>query len=146
MEQSRKHLRISSWIILLFAALTFIQLLGELAWGEINHAVIPDGAPENVVDIAKIFIAVLTLLCLIPEVYVGIKGLRVAKNPNSSKAHIVLAIVIFVFTLLSLVSPVIGFFGGDDAGENISTVFSLLLNASIYFDYIKYARLVAKGE
>ena len=144
MEQNRKHLKISSWIILLFAALTFVQLLSELAWGEINHAVIPDGAPENVVDIAKIFISVVTLLCLIPEVYVGIKGLRVAKNPNSSKAHIIVAIVIFVFTLISLVSPVIRFFGGEDTRDNISTVFSLLLNASIYFDYIKYARLVAK--
>lgn len=144
MEQSRKHLRISSWIILLFAALTVIQALGYLAWGDLNNAEIPDGAPENILEITKIFLLVVTVLFLLPEVYVGIKGLRMAKNPNSSKGHIIWAIIIFVFTLISLILPLVDIVKGDNVKDNIRTLLSLVLNASIYFDYIKYARLVAK--
>ena len=144
MEQNRKHLRISSFLVLFMAALTLLRLLAELAWGEINYAIIPDGAPENVISIAKTFLLVTSLLFLLPEVYVGIKGLRIAKKPNLSKGHIVWAIIIFALTVINIVSPLIGVVSGDNQKENLSTVLSLVVSASIYFDYIKYARLIAK--
>lgn len=147
MEQSRKHLKISSLIVLLFSALTLIQLVASLVWGEeLNNATVPEGAPDNIIAIAKVFLLVLSLLFLLPEVYVGIKGLRMAKNPNSSKGHIIWAGIIFVFTVVSIISPLINFIKGVNTYDNISTVLSLGLNASIYFDYIKYAYLVSKGE
>lgn len=144
MEQSRKHLKISSLLVLLFAAFSLLNLVSELFLGELNNATIPEGAPTNIVSITQTILLVMSLLFLAPECYVGIKGLRIAKNPNSSKGHIVWATIIFVITLINLVSPLIGLVSDNNTEENISTLLSLGLNASIYFDYIKYARIVAK--
>ena len=121
--------------------------MASLVWGEeLNNATVPEGAPDNIIAIAKVFLLVLSLLFLLPEVYVGIKGLRMAKNPNSSKGHIIWAGIIFVLTVVGIISPLINFIKGVNTYDNISTVLSLGLNASIYFDYIKYAYLVSKGE
>ena len=144
MEQARKHLKISSFVVLLFAGLTLLQIITELVFGELNSAQIPAGAPENTLLITKIIVLVVSLLLLLPSVYVGLKGLRIAKEPNSSKGHIIWAGIIFVFSILELIDPVVGILKYGSWGENAGALFSIALDMVIYYDYIKYARAVAK--
>ena len=98
MEQSRKNLKLSSIIVLILSVFYAIQLVCELMFGEINNATIPEGAPDNILLITKIVLASIAGLLLIPNIYIGVKGLKVAKNPDSSKAHIVWAIILLVFS------------------------------------------------
>ena len=145
MEQSRKHLKITSIIILIFAGLTLVNLFVELFWGGMfDNVTIPDGSPENIVQITQIVLLVFTVICLLPQVYIGIKGLLIAKKPNSSKGHIVWAIILFVLVILSLISPISAIINKKDIWDNVNSIASIALEAVILFDYIRYARAVSR--
>ncbi len=146
MEQARKHLKKTSIVVLIFAGLSLISIVAQLIWGDFSQASIPEGSPDNILLITKMVLLAISLLLLIPDVYIGIKGLKVAKKPNSSKGHIVWAIILFVLSIISLISSVVGLFSTESIGENISDIFSVLLEILIYFEYIKYAKMVAKSN
>ena len=142
--ETRKHLKISSIVILIFAGSSLIQILSEILFGELNNAAIPEGAPGNVLLITPIFMLCISALLLLPSIYVGVKGLKMAKKPDGSKGHIVWATIIFVIAVLSLIDPVLGFMSNEGTIETISAFFGVLLEIVIYYDYIKYAKAVAK--
>ena len=141
MEQSRKHLKISSIVVLVFTLGTIFNLVAGLI--DLNGATSPDGAPDNILLITKTILMVVSSILLLPQVYVGVKGLKVASNPDSSKLHIIVATIVFVFTLISLVSPAIALIEGS-SDESIGTLLGIAIEASVYFDYIMAARAVAK--
>ena len=109
-------------------------------------AEIPEGAPDNILMITRIILLSVSALFLIPQVYVGLKGIFIAKNPTSSKGHIVWAWILLGIDVLSLISPIIGFVNNGDTGNSIGTILSLLLEITIYIEYIKYATDVSKGK
>ena len=143
MEQTRKQLKITSIVVLIFAGLTLLNLLSEIWFGELNRV---EGASESILLIAKIFLLVVSLIMLLPQIYIGIKGLRMAKCPNSSKGHIIWAIILFVFSVLGLVEPVVSLFNHGGIYENISNLFGVLVEVILYFEYIKYARAVSTAN
>lgn len=150
MEQTRKNLKTSSVIVLVLAGLSLLNILfglffGELS-GELNNAEIPEGAPGNIVLITQIFVLVVSLLLLLPQVYIGIKGLRIAKNPNASKGHIVWGIILIVFTAIGLLSPLLALVQGNgEAFANVSDLLSIAVDVFVLFEYVKYAIAVRKG-
>ena len=146
MKQSRKRLKISSLIVLLFAGLTLLQLVSEILLGELNSAEIPVDAPENILLITKIFLLVMSVVLLLPQIYIGVKGLKVAKNPSAAKAHIIVAIILFVLAISNLVFPALSIIKGDDIGGNVLTVLSVAVEIMVFFDYITAAREVAKAK
>ena len=142
--ETKKHLKLSSIIILLFVGFSLLQILFELLFGELNNVASPDGAPKNILLITKIFLLCVSVLLLLPSVYVGIKGLKMANKPDNSKGHIIWATIILVISILSLVNPVIGFVKKEDITESFGALFSLMLEILIYFEYIKLAKAVTK--
>ncbi len=80
------------------------------------------------------------------EIYIGIKGLRVAKKPNSSRGHIIWATVLFVLTIVSLIEPIVAIVTKSGAGDNVGMLLNFLLDAIIYFEYIRCAKAVANGK
>ena len=147
MEQARKNLKTYSIIVLAFAGLSLLNMLFELFFGELNRALhnatIPEGAPENVVLIAQIFLLVVSVLLLIPQAYIGIKGLRIANKPNSTKGHIVWGVILLVFTAMGLLSPALALIQGNgNAFENIAELCSIAVDVLILFEYVKFARAV----
>lgn len=149
MEQAKKHLKTMSIVVLILAGLSLINILFALFFGELNeelqNATIPEGAPENVGQIAQIFILVVALLLLLPHLYIGIKGIKIAKKPNSSVGHIVWGVILIAFTALALVSPILGLAqGSDEVFANISALCSIVVDLMVLFDYVKYAIAVRK--
>ena len=144
MEQARKNLKYSSFFVLFFAVLSLINIIAALAFGPLNQAEIPAGAPENTLAITKIFLLVISLLMLAPNIYVGVKGLRVAKNPNTSKGHIIWACILFVFSVLALVDPVVACLKDGAWGENVGALLNIGLDLIIYYEFIVQAKTVAK--
>ena len=144
MEQAQKQLKTASLFVLLFAGLSLVQIITELAFGELNSATIPEGAPDNILLITKTILLVFTIIFLLPKVYVGIKGLRIAKNPNSSKTHIIWAIIILVFEALGFIDPIIALVNQGNTFDNIRALAEISLEVIIIFEYIKYARDLSK--
>ena len=144
MEQMRKNLKIESFVVLLFAALNFFYLLSQIIFEDFNNGELPAGTDENTVLITKIVIMVVSFVMLLPQIYVGVKGLKIAKNPDSSKAHIIWAIILLVMTILSAISPISNIIKQESVSDNVSRVLGLLVEVMIFFDYIRYARAIAK--
>ena len=150
MGQSRKNLKNSSIIVLALAGLSLLNILFELFFGEfggeLNNASVPEGAPENVVLIARMFILVVSVLMLLPQVYIGIKGLKIAKIPNSSKGHIVWGIILVVFTATDLIIPLVSFLQGNgDAFANVAEFLSIAVDVAVLSGYVKFAMEVRNG-
>ena len=150
MEQSRKNLKNASIIVLALAGVSLLNILFELFFGELsgelNNAKIPDGAPGNVALIARIFILVVSVLMLLPQAYIGIKGLKLAKEPNSSKGHIVWGIILVVLTAAGLISPLVSFLQGNgEAFGNVSEFLSIAVDVAVLLGYVKFAMEVRKG-
>ena len=143
MEQTKKNLKTTSMLVLLFAALNLIRVIVSLIFDGFGST---EGATDGAVLVANIIVLVVTVICLIPQVYIGLKGIKVANAPDSSKAHVIWAMILFVITVLSLISPVIGLIKKDTGSDNVGTLLSLLLEGIIYFEYVKYARDIAKGN
>ena len=141
MEQLKKHLKISSIVVLIFTLGTVFNIIAGLM--ELNALNVPEGAPDNTLMITQIILIVVSAILILPQIYIGFKGLKIAKKPNSSKSHIVVAIILFIFTLLSLLSSSFTLIEGM-SNEGIGTLLGIAIEASVYFDYIMAARAVAK--
>ena len=144
MEKAQKNLKYSSFFVLVFAVMSLINIIAALAFGPLNQAEIPAGAPENTLAITKIFLLVISLLMLVPDVYVGVKGLRVAKNPNTSKSHIIWACILFAFSVLALIDPVVACLKDGAWGENVGSLINIGVDLIIYYEFIVHAKTVAK--
>ena len=145
MEQKKKQLKSASILVLIFAGLSLVKIIAELILTDLNVTTIPEGLPENILLITKIVFAVISVLLLIPNVYIGIKGLKLASNPDSStKAHIIWGIILLVLTVLSLVSPITDIMQKQNVSANISILLGGLLDAIVLFDYVKCAKALAK--
>ena len=141
MEQLKKHLKISSIVVLFFTLGTVFNIIAGLM--ELNTLNVPEGAPDNTLMITQIILIVVSAILILPQIYIGLKGIKIAKKPNSSKSHIVVAIILFIFTLLSLLSSSFTLIEGM-SNEGIGTLLGIAIEASVYFDYIMAARAVAK--
>ena len=146
MEKLTKHLKVSSFIVILFALITLAEIAIALFYGNyFDNVQIPEGSPANIVGIAKTVILVTAVVFMIPQLYVGIKGIKVANDPDDSRAHIVWAVILFVLSVASLINAIVGIVNGGASFDNISLLTSAMLEVAIYFDYIKHARAVAKA-
>ena len=94
--------------------------------------------------ITKIILLAVSLLFLLPQLYIGIKGLKIAKCPDSSKGHIIWAAILLTFSVLNLIDSIMGFIKNGSIVDSSVDVFGILLNVIIYFEYLMYARAIQK--
>ena len=144
MEQIRKNLKLSSIVVLVLAGFSMLQVVCELFLGELGNAITTEGASDNTLLITRIFLLSFALLLTSPGIYIGIKGLRIAKEPNPSKGHIVWGIILLVITLLSLISPVVDIINNGFRYDCISGLLSIAVEAAVFFEYVKYAVALRK--
>jgi hypothetical protein len=147
MENSRKNLKFMSIGMLILAALSFVRILLDLIFTDFTQAALDaEGFSQEFVTAGIIIVAVISFILLLPQIYIGIKGLRVAKNPDSSKGHIIWGIILLIITILGLVSPAIAIIKMEDVFTNISSVLSIAVDVVVLYEYVKYAKAVAKGN
>ena len=137
MSNSRKHLKISSILVLVLAAATFIKTVVSVIFGDL---------PSAIVLITQISLFIFSAVLLLPQIYVGVKGILVSMHPTRSKLHIIVAIVLIIFSIIGLVFPIIGIINREAIFDNIGTIIGLLLEILVYFDYIKYAKMASKSR
>ena len=146
MRKPRLQLKITSVIILAFAFLTFVRIVLNLAFGEVNTPLMPQDTPENVLLITKIFVVTVSFIMILPQIYLGVKGIWAANHRRSSRLHIIVAVILFVLSCVSLASPVASIVKKDDIFINLLVIAGLAIQIIVYFEYAKHSREVAKSR
>ena len=145
MNNSRNHLKEASFLVLLFTAFSFIRMIIQIfvVGFEVDPAQV--GASHEIVVVAMIVTFVISLILLLPQLYVGVKGMKIAKNPTSSKGHIVWAVILLVFSAFGVISTVSSIAEQINVIDNVITLVDHALDVIVYCMYIKYANRVLKG-
>ena len=144
MSISRNHLKEASFLVLLFTAFSFIRMIIQLFVGfEADPTQV--GVSHEIIVVTMIVVFVVGLILLLPQLYVGVKGMKIAKNPTSSKGHIVWAVILLVFSAFGIISTVTSIAEQINVVDNVITLVDHALDVIVYCMYIKYANRVLKG-
>ena len=155
MEEHKKNLKITSYVIIILAIFNIVLMGINFATGELreNAKKLTEesisqtegaseelgGVEDKVVDMAVYGTIGVAAVGVLFEVYLGIAGLRQANGTSKGKANIILATIIFVLALIGLIPMIISM---TKQQTSISSIFSSVLGLIIMFYYIRYARKV----
>ena len=142
MEKNKKELKILSWVILVLALFAVVNNIVELCISGLPTATPPEGLTVEVVKVISIIGCVIGFLVYIPQIFVGVQGIRVAGGAKAGKAHIVWAIILAVFAGISVVAGLCSFASGFTASK-LASVCMAIVDIMVYVYYIIYARKIA---
>ncbi|MBR5446412.1 MAG: hypothetical protein IKV57_09815 [Clostridia bacterium] len=142
METSRKHLKEMSIVVLIFAALSLIRVIAALIFDEQIKAI--SAVPGGTLTFTIITL-VIALILTLPQIYVGIKGYRISKNPNKSKSHIVWATILGLLSVISMIAPIVSLIRNGYNADDVSNLLDLALDVCIYCSFVQYAAEVRKA-
>ena len=145
MEKNKKNLKILSILILALAVYSLIRIVLSVFSIDLNPEDLTDGASATHLLIGQIFVCIVSVILLIPQIFVGIKGIKVSNNPDSSKAHIVWAVILTVLSVIGILSPASELIKGVAVLDNLLAVADMVLDAIIYIEYINYAKKLVKA-
>lgn len=138
MENAKRNLKFISEVMLILLLFSAIRMILEIFLKEIRV----DNIPAEFILVVKGVLCVISALLYIPQIYIGVKGIRVAKNPDSSKAHIVWAVIFFVFAAISVISTVSGMIRTGNVVGNIFGLIDSVIDLGLCFFYVKFAKQV----
>ena len=145
MEKNKKNLKVLSILILALAVYSLIRIVLSVFSIDLNPEDLTDGASATLLLIGQIFVCVVSFILLIPQIFVGIKGIKVSNNPDSSKAHIVWAVILAVCSILGVISSVSNLISNNgDLVGNLFELADMVIDVCMYVAYVKYAKLVRK--
>ena len=159
MEESKKNLKVTSYVIIVLAIVNVILLGIGFATGELREnakklteesisqtegaSAELGGMEERVVDMAVYGTIGATAIGVLFDVYLGIAGLRQANGTSKGKANIILATIVLVIALIGLIPMIISLTKDQ---TSISSLFSSLAGLIIMFYYIRYAKKVVEEK
>lgn len=146
MNKARENLKIYSIIILATTAITLIRFVVGIATGGLALGNTGDAVVDATVRTAVIVTLVVGLILLIPQIYVGLKGLKIAKDPSvAGKAHIVWAVILTILCGISTISAISTLLNSTNLANDIIVLLDNLIDVVIYIGFIKCAKQVAKA-
>ena len=144
MEKARKNLKEMSILVLIFAGISLVRMIVDVILNGFTLTQPIEGLSQELSNVIAIVVYVIAFLFLLPELYVGYKGIKVSQTPDNSKSHITIAKIIFVCIILSLASIIFELVKGTNLVINILTVADVLIDVAVYYLYIRYANMIRK--
>ena len=141
MEKNRKDLKILSILILVLTGLTLVRSITELIVNGLPQVPESNELSQGILRITAIISLVIGLLLLLPQVYVGIKGMKIADGAPSGKAPLVWAIILAVLAAISTISGLSNMLGALTFGSALNFV-DCALDVVVYIFYFILARKV----
>ena len=147
--ENKTKLRESGIILIvlgIFNVLTFVStVVKSLVDGTISGALATVEA-DILVAVKVVLIVLCAIMVLIAgaDIFLGVKAIKVSKNPNASKGYIIVAKVFTILTCIAVIVNIISMFTGNaasaiDGGVNMA---SYALSLIIYSFFIKSAEAV----
>lgn len=141
MANAKQNLKILSILVLALAGLSIVRGIIEIF--TISYSQLPAGITQGQFFAAQLVVVIVGLIFTLPQIYVGVKGLKVCANPDSSKGHIVWATILFVIALLALISPISSLIKAEGSVMvNLWAVVDTALDAVIFALIVKYAKVL----
>lgn len=143
MEKQRKNLKAYSVVILICVALSLIRMIADACingFGDIS--MLPEGTSEDVALVAFIIVWVLGIIFLLPQVYLGVRGIKQANKPTKGRAHIVWAFILTVCAIISTVSEIIVLTNGYSFDKLLALI-NVLVNVLLFGEYYLAARQIS---
>jgi uncharacterized membrane protein YhaH (DUF805 family) len=145
-EKARKSLKELSVLVLAFAAYSLIRVVLGAIFTDFDASVLPEGTTEGMFTVGKIVLCAISLILLLPQIYVGVKGLKVSKNPDNSKGHITWATVLAVISVIGVISSAYNLIQAGEIVNDILEMADMLIDVALFGFYVKYAKQILKGE
>ena len=148
MEKARKNIKVTAICIIALALLKLVaSIVNFVTKGvEIPESMITPELTRDALHAIMVVVWVVTLILHLPSFYVGFKGLKVAKNPDNSKAHIVWATILLVFAVISVLSQVGELSKATDMLDAILKIVDEVCIGTLYVFYILEAKKIRAGE
>ena len=145
MEKNKKNLKILSILILVLLLVSVISSIVTLCANGIPEPKPEDLSETITYEIAKgisVVTVILGFVALLPHLYVGIKGMRIADGKaKKSKAPLVWAVIIAIFAVFSTISSIKTLSEGFDAYK-LLTAIDHALDVLVFGFYFYYVRKV----
>ena len=147
--KNKTKLRENGIVLIVLGILNVLTFVSTVVKSLIDGSI--SGALATVeADILVAVKAILIVLCAImvliagADIFLGVKAIKVSKNPNASKGYIIVAKVFSILTCIAVISNIISMFTGNaasavDGGVNMA---SYALSLCIYVLFIKSAEAV----
>lgn len=144
----RKDLHDYSLVLILLSVLDVFSFFARLIASIVNGTVsdVLATVESDILGAVKIglivFVALMTVIAL-SEAFIGIKGLKIAANPNTDKGYIVAAKILCVLSVIAAASFCSNFFGSNvDIVTNIFNLINSVLDVVIFVLFIRVANSV----
>ncbi len=136
MESTKKNLKIMSILVLILALFSLVRVAVEIFTADYSSV----DATKEMIMVAQIVTAVLSIIILIPQIYVGVKGFKVAKNPDSSRGHIVWATILLVLSLIAIIITVVQGIQDKNFKDKFASLGDAFVDIAILSSYISFAK------
>ena len=143
--KKNKTLYIYGILLLVVAIVDAITLIISAATGEIAMIVHEKEFVEKLANLVIIGVVACISISVLINAYLGIKGIKEATKPSGGKLHIILAKIICIINCLMALVVVIALFKSDSVWNDISTLCSCLVDASIMFFYASECKKINKS-
>jgi uncharacterized membrane protein YhaH (DUF805 family) len=146
MEKNRKELRTISLLILVLVGFDMInRIINACTNGLPKPTDIPADMSPATAEVITIVAFVLSFVLFLPQIYIAVKGLKIANGAHSGKAPVIWAFILMVFAIIALIAAI------SNATENFNhdTAFSLFetaLDIVTFAFFIVLARKIAKEQ
>lgn len=146
MEKNRKILKECSIVILAIVALNLVMGIVNLCVNGLPNAdQIPEGMSAELVKIVAIIALVVGFILLFPQIYLGLKGLKIAGGEAvTSKAPLNWAIVLAVLAAISAISSISNLVKAFNADTLIS-VLTQVVDVVFFAYYYICVRKIAEN-
>lgn len=148
--ENRKNLHDYGLVLIFLGALNLFMFVATIVAGFVDGTfakAFADVAPELLLA-TKITLGVvgaLMGLLVFADVLIGMKALKVSKNPNTDKGYITAAKVFFVLSVISTISAVVSLFDGSTPiVDGILNLANAALGAAVYVLFVKAAQAVRR--
>ena len=146
MEKNRRDLKSFSMLVLLLVALdAILKIVTVCLKGLPEVEQIPEGMSADTVKIASAILFVLGFVVFLPQIYVGLKGMKIADGAKCTKAFIVWTVILLVIAAIatfSALSEMFKTFNFDNVLNFVSPALDVIIFAYIFV----FARKIAGAK
>ena len=139
------NLYIYGILLLVVAIVDAITLIISASTGEIAMIVHEKEFVEKLANLVIIGVVACISISVLINAYLGIKGIKEATKPSGGKLHIIIARIICIINYLMALVVVLALFKSDSMWNDICTLCSCLVDASIMFFYASECKKVNKS-
>lgn len=140
MEKTRKQLKEISVVILILAAFSLIRSVIDVILTDFSQASRLEGVTPGLILATQIFLIVFAFVLMIPEIYVGVKGIKIANASSSSKAPIVWAVILAIFSGVGVISSVSSLIHQGDLVGDLLALANTVIDVLLYITYINHVK------